>query len=304
MYDACHVDALLERIAADVDAGRSVGPLIVGATFPVLRRRETRRGCDVGAVEWFLEQLRQRENPAEAADPWRDLAADPYTVRRDSSFPGGRVAAPSKEECTDAWCDFNRPPGTRLALCGTGPWRGELRTITGQTILTARTGPHTTSLSLGGRTYIQRRVTRSSWPDIAPTISHTLPTAPAHQLERYTESRINLRWRYLDETGRPILYATNSHGYHYACGYIKFPGQRWLRFPVRSTRRANAIMTALDQDGHKVARYRITPYTAVMHRMIEITIHPDQQLTTELALAIAISAPWIRSYFKEHSAAA
>ncbi len=60
----------------------------------------------------------------------------------------------------------------------------------------------------------------------------------------------------LDETGTPILYAGGvTSGQDH--GYIKFPGGRWLRFPVRGTKRAHAIMSAVDQAGNKVARYRL-----------------------------------------------
>jgi hypothetical protein len=72
-----------------------------------------------------------------------------------------------------------------------------------------------------------------------------------------------------------------------ADSYIKFPGQRWLRFPVRGTKRANTIMTAVDQAGNKVARYRF----AGPRKALEIVVHPDHRLTEELTLAIAVSAP-------------
>jgi hypothetical protein len=92
----------------------------------------------------------------------------------------------------------------------------------------------------------------------------------------------------LDETGTPILYTAGRHGGRHADGYSKFPGQRWLRFPVRGT-----IMTAVDQAGNKVARYRL--YGG---KTTEIIVHPDQRLTDELSLAIAASAPWLSSYFR------
>jgi hypothetical protein len=110
----------------------------------------------------------------------------------------------------------------------------------------------------------------------------------------------------LDETGIPVLYTGGLHIDRGAGGYIKFPGQGWLRFPVRrplrfartSARRSNAIMTAVDQAGNKVARYRVAPNGTGFRERVEITVHPDQQLTNELTLAIALSAPWLRSYFK------
>jgi len=56
-------------------------------------------------------------------------------------------------------------------------------------------------------------------------------------------------------------------------------------------------MTAVDQAGTKVARYRIIgkPFTITQDTM-EITVHPGQLLTDELAIAIAISTPWLNLY--------
>jgi hypothetical protein len=51
------------------------------------------------------------------------------------------------------------------------------------------------------------------------------------------------------------------------------------------------MMTAVDQAGNKVARYRRSK------SLVEITLHPDHNLTDELVLAIIISAPWLTSYF-------
>ncbi len=100
----------------------------------------------------------------------------------------------------------------------------------------------------------------------------------------------------LDETGTPILY-TGGVTSGRDGGYIKFPGRRWLRFPVRGDKRANAIMTAVDQAGNKVARYRLVSNELIFGKKIEITVHPGQQLTDELALAILLSGPWLSSAF-------
>jgi hypothetical protein len=58
-------------------------------------------------------------------------------------------------------------------------------------------------------------------------------------------------------------------------------------------------MTAVDQAGAKVARYRIIgkPWTITQDTM-EITVHPGQLLTDELAIAIAMSTPWLSSYLE------
>ena len=101
-----------------------------------------------------------------------------------------------------------------------------------------------------------------------------------------------------DETGTPILYTAGQHFNSAAGGYIKFPGQRWLRFPVRGTGWTDAIMTAVDQAGNKVARYRLADPRTGFRQITEITVHPDQRLTGELTLAIAASAPWLSRYLR------
>jgi hypothetical protein len=56
-------------------------------------------------------------------------------------------------------------------------------------------------------------------------------------------------------------------------------------------------MTAVDQTGNKIVRYRF----AGSRKTMEITIHPDHRLTDELALAIAVSAPWLGDYLKREA---
>jgi hypothetical protein len=63
-------------------------------------------------------------------------------------------------------------------------------------------------------------------------------------------------------------------------------------------------MTAVDQAGNKVARYRIIAGGRGLRetldswsRSVEITVKPGRELTDELVLAIAASAYWLSSYF-------
>ena len=104
------------------------------------------------------------------------------------------------------------------------------------------------------------------------------------------------RWVGLvDETGIPVLYANGDNLGGRASASIIFPDQRWLRFLVRGTRKANAIMTAVDQAGNRVARYRLIPRT-LGRDFVEITVHPSWKLTDELALTLVISAGWLEPY--------
>jgi DivIVA domain-containing protein len=304
LYDASQVSELLDRIAAELDAGRPAGPLIASATF---KQRPFARGYDAGAVNWFLEQLWRREDPAEPdrmnADPWRALAADRYCIRREPGGLAGHVAGPSKQACANAWDDFPRQPGTRLSWVRTGALRRELRTADQRAVASFRGWLLSATLTAGGRTFTWARVTESSWPGIAKTISREYPYAPAHTRKRQAGNQAGTydpgMYQVRDETGVPILYTAGGHGNGIAGGYIKFPGQRWLRFPVRGTGWTDAIMAAVDQAGNKVARYRLVRYQNSLRTTTEITVHPDQRLTDELVLAIAASAPWLSSYFSE-----
>jgi hypothetical protein len=96
-----------------------------------------------------------------------------------------------------------------------------------------------------------------------------------------------------DETGIPVLYISGSNFNWRAHHSIMFADQRRLRFLVRGTQSANAIMTAVDQAGNRVARYRI-----IDKRSTEIIVNPGWKLTDELTLAIAISASQLDTYFE------
>jgi DivIVA domain-containing protein len=303
LYSAAEVNDLLERVAAELDAGRPAGPLIGDELFPQAGSR--RSGYDTGEVDWFLDQLRRREDPSEAdrlnADPWGDLAADPYCMRREPGDPAVFIIESSLDEYADDWRDFDRQPGTRLSWVRTSRVLRELRTVDQQAIASCRYarravfgsgsfGSGIRTLSAGGRTFTMKPVKVSAWPRIAKIISRDRPIAP-HMLLRQTDKIYPFPLReLLDETGEPVLYTGGSHMRQVAGSYIKFPDQRWLRFPVRGTSRGNAIMTAVDQEGNKVARYRFTGAGK------EIAVHPDERLTEELALVIAVSATWISDY--------
>jgi hypothetical protein len=58
-------------------------------------------------------------------------------------------------------------------------------------------------------------------------------------------------------------------------------------------------MTAVDEGGNSEVRYSIIFPQGFMARpsIIEIAVNPGWELADELVLAIAISAPWLGSYF-------
>ena len=101
-YDAGQVDDLLRRVAVELDAGRPAGPLIAGAAltaFPHKMWRRSRR-YEIGAVDWFLDQLLRREDASQArtsADPWRDLAVVNHFTRSGPGDLAERTATPSRQ---------------------------------------------------------------------------------------------------------------------------------------------------------------------------------------------------------------
>ena len=213
------------------------------------------------------------------------------------------ITAPSPKQYADEWREFGQQPGTRLSWVRTGARHRELRTADQQTVASVRYAAATLhflsfggnyTLSAGGRTFTLNRATKSAWPGIAETISCDRLGA-GRNLQRQTDDRAPFQFlrQLLDEAGTAVLYRSGVHQDRRARSYISFPGQRWLRFPVRGTKRANAIMTAVDQAGNKVARYRF----AGSRKTIESTVHPDHRLTDELALTICVSAPWMGEYF-------
>jgi DivIVA domain-containing protein len=310
-YDAPEVDDLLDRVATELDAGRPARPLIENATFP-----RKKKGYDVDAVDWFLDQLILQSGRAEraglSADPWRDLSVTQFTQGGVSSLAGqpGRSQPYFAEECRKAWCDFRQQPGMSLTWGWSGhlqPYgllRYELRTTEQQMV--ASGDACADRLRVGERRFTRKNIksarhSSGSLPGLAEAhalswrdfIGHFAAGRTGDQMIAPVDSQ------HVDEAGMPVLYAMGSAFKYRACARIGFPDQQgWLRFLVRGTGRANAIMTAVDQTGNKIARCRSVAARAGINKILEITIHPDQKLTDELVLAIAISAPWLGKYFE------
>jgi DivIVA domain-containing protein len=184
------------RIAAELDAGRQAGSLIENATF---RTRTGTQGYDAQAVDWFLEQLRWREDHAELArisDLWGDLAVGNYFTRSGPGDLAGRTATPPRRahrkdraqdweclarECADAWRDFGQQLRWVLTS-GRHLWsvlRGELYTAEQQAVASVRSrSPDMdwrATVSAGGRTFTWKRVTGSDWPGIAEIVRRSDP---------------------------------------------------------------------------------------------------------------------------------
>jgi DivIVA domain-containing protein len=302
-YDASEVDDLLRRVAAELDAGRLVGPLIENAAFR--GRRRVRKTYDANAVDWFLDQLILRPGDAELAGSSAELWGELPVAQLSRSDPaaGDRKYRVKRKcfamECENAWRDFGQQPGPCLRW-GRGRARGwppryELRTVEQHTIASLDCRKLVTppwhpwsGASLGERTFTVLETAKA----------RSLPSGMGEIAGRslrpfYPRSKWELR-AFADVAGIPILYTGGRSFDRSAGAWISFPGQRWLRFLVRGTRHANAIMTAVDQAGNRVARFRW--FTGEWGE-VEITVHPNRDLTDELVLAMAISARWLGTYF-------
>jgi len=335
-YDAAAVEELLRRLGAELDAGRQVGSMIEKAEFRDRRGTEAYDAAAVDWFLEMLRCREDQSELARMTDPWRDLPVANYFTRRGPAGLAERPAmqrarrkdrAQDREylarECTDACRDFGQQPGTQLrwvVTLGRYPYsvmRGELHTTAEQqavaSVRTRSVPMLKATVSTGGRTFTWKRGTGSARPDVAEmfrradldwagrSLDTDAPDSGKRQaggLDRAVRMLFPpVPFRELaDETGTPVLYADGQHYDHGDGACLTFPDQRWLKFPVRSTELENAIMTALDQDGNEVARYRSLPVPGPLG--CEIAVHPGRPLTTELVLALVISAPWLHSYFE------
>jgi hypothetical protein len=335
-YLASDVDELLLRVADEMDAGRPVGGLVANAALrmpePVTFRQALRRRWpltyEVMAVHWLLGLLRRcdddRERARLEADPWRDLAAWDFFERHADAgrsgtsavssaararpaplTPGGRdvptVAGPADGNA-DAWLACGGLPGTRMRWVRTGVLHSELRAEGRQVSASVRRRPPWTSWSrqagvvrVGGRAFTSQRVSQSAWPRTAATFGAGFPAAGDPEGRgKYPRARV-----LVDRHGLPVLCSGGQNFDHRADAYIRLAGGRWFQFPVRGPNRRSAIMTALDQDGNKVALYRMVQADGGFPapRQVEIAVHPDQGITDELLLVLAVSASWLWTYF-------
>ncbi len=74
---------------------------------------------------------------------------------------------------------------------------------------------------------------------------------------------------------------------------MELPDGRRFRFPVRGTSLANAVMTAVDDKGDRIARFRSARGSG-----FEVVVAPHVPITTELLLIVAASSPAVFLYFK------
>ena len=99
--------------------------------------------------------------------------------------------------------------------------------------------------------------------------------------------------RILQRTGESgKLHPSERHQGRQPFTAIYLPDGRWFRFPVRGTRRGDAVMTAVDQSETEVMRFRL-----VGARGVDIVVAPGRSITPEVICVIAVASPLIWYYF-------
>lgn len=316
-YDAAQVDDLIRRVATELDAARAAGPVVENVRLGV--RRNGRR-YDIDAVDWFLGQfLRppgQPERAGSSDDPWRDLPVTQLALGREGDFTW---------QCEKAWRDFGQLRGTllRWELAKKHQfmelWTADRQKLASRSRwISLRRGQ---AFSVGEKNFTLQHLPAGSSPspDFAALPDPLAPYNFAHPAKTsHIKAFLNdppvperpVR-ELVDETGALVLYVSGTNYNGRAFAFIGLPDHRWLRCLVRGTRRTNAIMTAVDQTGKRVARYRFTGKSGRQERFwswgarswspVEIIVHPDRKLTDELALTLALSADWLGSYFERPS---
>jgi hypothetical protein len=284
-------------------------------------------GYDIAAVDWFLEELLRREDQPEpdqmAADPWRDVPVANHFTWPGPGWPGepsGNLTRRARrvnraearhyllEECQRGWRGFDLLPGVHLWRNGGWPrLKDELRTAEQQAIATVRPPTITT----GGRNFTWKEVRRERYSDpvIAEIIASAIQDSSGH-FDAETSRRIQQArqgegwevlpglWELIDDAGAPILYVTGMALYGTGMEGISFPDQRRLRFRIRGAHSTNGIMTAVDQAGNRIARYRITSHAdGVGPGKTAITVNPSWELADDLVLAITAAADWLTAAF-------
>jgi DivIVA domain-containing protein len=292
-YDQGEVDAFLKEIRETFLGIRK--PFLTSGDVRNKQFSATvlRPGYDRDEVDAYLNEVELRltapplgqsrgDEPAPEAS--RLLAQDqPAGSRTDLRPRPSRHAVQQRytQERWKEWDEFDQQPGTYLLLAWVTIARRELRSADQQTIA-----------AMTYRWYDPIRG-NANISEIGGQFSINLESFVLRSTG-YAQSR-----ELVDATGTPVLYTSGMNFEHSAKASVSFPDGRSLQFPVQGTRRANAIMTAVDEAGNSVARYRIIPFStgSLGRKSIQIAVVPGRDLTNELILALVISAPQLRSYF-------
>jgi hypothetical protein len=122
--------------------------------------------------------------------------------------------------------------------------------------------------------------------------------------ERRARSAARLIRTFVDDTfGRPLFSTYGKHFNSVEGGVIRLPDGQTVWFPMRYTRRKDAVMTAVDATGYRILRFRISrwmrPYNRWVPSTIDVLVNPAETLTDSLLGAVAVASPWVSTFFQE-----
>jgi DivIVA domain-containing protein len=295
-YDPGEVDAFLAAVRETLLGIREPSLTTDDIRNKQFSTTRLRPGYDQEEVDAFLDAAELRLASSPPGQPqYNEPEPDAFGLPIEDRLGGGRTYLRTRqsrralreryaEECWKAWDEFDQQPGTYLRLEWVKIARCELRSADLQTI--------------ASMTY--------RWSDILgatdiPEMGDRVSISKGSFV--LVRTRVKQSRKLVDETGTPVLHTSGRNFERIARASISFPDGRSLRFPVRGTQRANAIMTMADEAGNSVAGYRIIRFarSGGLRNNVEVAVHPGWELTDELMLAITISAPWLSSYFSVQS---
>ncbi|MGN6678990.1 MAG: hypothetical protein ACTHKL_14595 [Streptosporangiaceae bacterium] len=146
------------------------------------------------------------------------------------------------------------------------------------------------------------KITGSAGEVLLTRRGRTLTLADGQVLR--VDKRYPDRWRVADSsTGDPVLWVCNRHFNRKATGYVIFPGQagsedfsernRDLMFPVKGSRRGNAVMKAVIPASSMTVLW----FRRLATREHEVVVVPEWELTPKVLGTIELTAAWLSGYF-------
>jgi hypothetical protein len=290
-YDGAAVWSTQLVIADLLDAGRSPATYLSQKTLPA------GYGFDMEAVDRYLDGLVGKSDMTPVQDgtstnPWTGRL--PTTLRRgatpgrylgpDDWVLGNARSSQFASECENEWFQIPSLPGTHLkaalslrtSIKWTYQWPVSAREIQSvvepTTLATVRLTAHNKAVLT---------VTESGE-------AFQILGRPGEVVAKASGELILQRTGESGKKSHPLL----RHQGRQPFTAIYLPDRRWFRFPVRGTRRGDAVMTAVDQSETEVMWFRLAGAKGV-----DVVVAPERRVTTEVLCVIAIASPLIWYYF-------
>jgi hypothetical protein len=95
------------------------------------------------------------------------------------------------------------------------------------------------------------------------------------------------------------MISDSRHWNFKTAGVIQVPSRGHFRFPITGSHRGDAVMSAVDESGTSVIKYRnITKPHRTRPDGIEVVVAPEADMELDsLFLLISSSSWWLRSFF-------